>query len=336
MCDSELESMTWPRDGSKPALTNIIVSGTAITSLLFNGIFDKLESITCGGDRIESFAFIARDSSSLSSVTVTGSSSLKSFSITDNNYFVSVGSIDLSACDVLESVVINGCTSLTRLSLPTGTGIKTLDLTNCTSMDTLGTGNTSALESLGITNTAISTIDVSAFPVLKSLNASSTMDGMGLSGDIVISGHSALETIDLSGTQVNSLTISNVGTLTSLKISDSERINMVDISGCTNLANCELKNNTILNAVRLIGAHISDVNGMLEGTTSVNELNVSGNTAVVTIDFNTLPNVSVINVSGCTGLLGIEVNSAINLVELNMSGTNFTGINLVNNMGLQH
>lgn len=336
MSDSGLESMTWPRDGSKPALTNINVSGTAITSLLFNGIFDRLESITCGGDRIESFAFIARDSSSLSSVTVTGSSSLKNFSITDNNYFVSVGSIDLSACDALESVVINGCTSLTRLSLPIGTGIKTLDLTNCTSMDTLGTGNTSALESLGITNTAISTIDVSAFPVLKSLNASSTMDGMGLSGDIVISRHSALETIDLSGTQVNSLTISNVGTLTSLKISDSERINMVDISGCTNLANCELKNNTILNAVRLVGAPISDVNGMLEGTTSVNELNVSGNTAVVTIDFNTLPNVSVINVSGCTGLLGIEVNSAINLVELNMSGTNFTGINLVNNMGLQH
>lgn len=335
MSDSELKSMTWPRDGSKPALTNINVSGTAITSLLFNGIFDRLESITCGGDRIESFAFIARDSSSLSSVTVTGSSSLKSFSITDNNYFVSVGSIDLNACDALESVVINGCTSLTRLSLPTGTGIKTLDLTNCTSMDTLGTGNTSALESLGITNTAISTIDVSAFPVLKSLNASSTMDGMGLSGDIVISGHSALETIDLSGTQVNSLTISNVGTLTSLKISDSERINMVDISGCTNLANCELKNNTILNAVRLVGAPISDVNGMLEGTTSVNELNVSGNTAVVTIDFNTLPNVSVINVSGCTGLLGLDVDSAVNLEQLNISETNFEEINLSNNTGLQ-
>ncbi len=335
MADSKLEKIMWPTNGTKAALSRINISGTAMTSVLFNGIFDSLQSITCGGDRIESFTFISRDSSSLSSVTVTDSSSLTSFSITDSNYFVSVGSIDLSGCEALESVVINGCTSLTGLSLPTGTSLKTLDLTNCASMDTLGTGNTSALESLGITNTAISTVDINAFPVLKNLYASSTFEGTGLSGDIVISGHSALETIDLSGTQVDSITISNVGTLTSLKISDSEKINLVDVSGCTNLANCELKNNTMLNAVRLVGAPISDVNAMLEGTTTVDELNVSGNTAVVTIDFNNLPNVTVINVSGCTGLLGLEIDSAIILEQLNISETNFAGINLANNMGLQ-
>lgn len=368
MYNSELTTLTWPTNKTKVSTMNL--AGTKIQELSFNNIVPYLETLTIGSDYLESFEFIAGDSSSLGNITIMPNNGLKSFVIRDDNYFVSVSSIDLSGCDVLETVVINGCSSLMRLSLPTTTPIKSLDLTGCSSMDTVGTGATSAIESLTIGNTGITTIDLGEFPALKYLDASS--DFGGLSGDLVISGHSAIETIDLSGTEVNSVTINNTDTLLSLEASDCVNLNELNISGCVNitsldvssLPNLEILNingctgitsldlssannlirldigGTVIASIDLSGcgelldffASGSSLTGDLDYTylTNLSRIDLSNSIGVTSLDVSNISTLHYLILSGCSGVTTLNTTGCTGLMEVNINGTQISTISMTN------
>lgn len=368
MYNSELTTLTWPTNKTK--VTSMNLAGTKIQELSFNNIVPYLETLTIGSDYLESFEFIAGDSSSLGNITIMPSNGLKSFIIRDDNYFVSVSSIDLSGCDVLETVVINGCSSLMSLSLPTTTSVKSLDLTGCSSMDTVGTGVTSAIESLTIGNTGITTIDLGEFPALKYLDASSGFGG--LSGDLVISEHSAIETIDLSGTEVNSVTINNTDTLLSLEVSDCINLNELNISGCVNitsldvsgLPNLEILNingctgitsldlssannlirldigGTVITSIDLSGcgelldffASGSALNGDLDYTylTNLSRIDLSNSIGVTSLDVSNISTLRYLILSGCSGVTTLNTTGCTGLMEVVINGTQISTISMTN------
>lgn len=347
MYNSELTTLTWPTNKTKVSTMNL--AGTKIQELSFNNTVPYLETLTIGSDYLESFEFIAGDSSSLGNITIMPNNGLKSFIVKDDNYFISASSIDLSGCDELETVVINGCSSLMNLTLPGTTTVKSLDLTGCSSMNSVGSGDVSAIERLTIGNTDIKTIDLGEFPALKYLDASS--DFGGLSGELVISGHSAIETIDLSGTEVSKVTINNTDTFLRLEASDCTKLNELNISGCVNITSLDvssLPNLEILNingCTGITSLDLSSANNLIRldiggtGITSIDlsgcgellDFFASGSALTGDLDYTYLTNLSMIDLSNSTGVTSLDVSNISTLHYLILSGC--SGVTTLNTTG---
>ena len=312
---SPVDTITWPTGSAKPVIEMLDVSYTNITALSFNGVFDSLQTIVCGSDKLNSFEFVGGSSSALKSLTISGAFSMTSFTLTDSSYFVSIQNLDLSTCVSLENVVISGLTSMTSLSLPTSNTINTLEVTTCSSLSSIniralsllkqlnvsGSGltsldieNNTVLEALDISNTAIDSIDATDHLSLESINARNCTSLVTLDVNKEDNWRSPLNTIDITGCTA----------LETLDLSFCENLTSVDITTCTNLTWLSIKN------------------------TAMTSIDLSNSSNLETLFVYHLSGLTELDLSNCTSLADLGASNT-GLTRLDISGTSMLSIAIV-------
>ncbi len=115
----------------------------------------------------------------------------------------SITSLDLSGLAKLQTVNLSGSAGLTSLNLAGCTALTTLNVSNCASLGTLDVSSLAALTTLDVSSTQISALNLSANTALTTLNVDgtklATLDLSGVSGDVALTGQSAV-TITACGT----------------------------------------------------------------------------------------------------------------------------------------
>lgn len=248
--------------------------------------------------------------------------------------------IDLSACNNVTTVEVSG--NIYTINVNNATGLTALDVSGC-----------SMLSELQFQNTGITTMDLSSFGSLQTVNGSGSKVT-----EITISAAN-LQTVDFSDcTSLVSLsadanygdyftrlnvsgctaltTLDACGSFTTLDLSSCTNLTTLTLDSCSSLTALDLRSNTNLSELSLVGYYSQLTSLNVTGTklatldvstTGLTELNVSGLTTLTQLSPG--QTCSIINASNCTNLTEIQnLSNMYNVREMYLDNTQIAEISL--------
>ena len=263
--------------------------------------------------------------------------------------------------NALTSLNVSGCSSLNTLSCYNNS-LTSLNVASCSSLTTLNCDN-NQLTSLGTLPTSLQTLDchsnkfsgtfdLSNRSALKSLDISSNPNLTTLNcysnalTSLNVTNCSAMTTLDCRGNQLTSLDLSGCTALNNLYCY-SNKLSSLNISGCSALTvlSCQINQLTSLTNLPTSLQTIYCNDNKLSGT-----FDVSGRSALKTLDIKTNPNLSELKCNNCSltslsvvncsamttlqcynnQLTSLDVSNLSNLTELKCYNNKITSLNVSN------
>ncbi len=298
------------------ALEELNLSYSGVTTI--NGVTDTMSfSQNTNLERVylnDISSFTSVDISSntkLTEFSLTGNSNVTTLDFTDIETLTTLSLSDVSAlatlniadCTDLESVSllntgltslsVTGSNALTQFWVYNNASLASLSLTGATSLTSVklsaDTANT-ALTSLAITNcTTLTSLDVTYLTQLTVLDVSNCSALTSITGLDSLS--SKLQSLDLTGTGLTSITMSNYTALTTLYITECPNLTQLNLSYIENLTSVDLTDNPVLNEV---------VTYMVKPQNKT--LSFAGNTALTSLYVRAAGETTTVDVTGCTNL----------------------------------
>ena len=339
---------------SNKKLENFAAKGFAGSELTISGCTNLVSVDLDGAANISNLAitgcsaFTTHDFSaysSLKTLDISGSG-IDSVSMSNNT---SINALTAQNCMNLTSLTLDGCTSLSNLTLDGSTEITYLNVAGISESE-LDIRELEELEELFLNGSNITTLsgseeilNFSYNPKLITLglNRISSFSGIDLSEnaaletlysnvggftevsfpansslkDLRLVAASNLETLDVSGcgellnlqvsnsTKVTSINASGCAKLPSIVLTGSDAITSLNLSGCESITNIDLSAKTALQTLDISGSGIESID-------------VSNNTAIVTLTAQNCEGLTSLNVSSCSALSSLDVANSVNLNTL--------------------
>jgi hypothetical protein len=239
--------------------------------------FPNLQRFSLAGCPVTSLNFSSSSSlnnlylvnTQISSVNFTGLSDLTHLVLDDNNLLSSVNFAGLSDLthlwlynnNLLSSVNFAGLSGLTHLYFRGNTMINTVDftpLTNLTNLDIIGT--------------SAETLDLSVLTNLEFLlsNYHNELISMDISGllnlnEISIDSCNLLNSIDLSGSSVKWIAVTNCPLVSTINNENTPELNVINLNGLPSFNSIDLSDNTSITGISMQSVNIEtlDISGLI-------------------------------------------------------------------------
>ena len=243
------------------------------------------------------------DINTLSELTLSpGSGKLESLYLYNTNSLHALdasghtGLRELSLSGTFKSLNFNGCSALTELNLQGSVcdSLSALNISGCTSLRKFSLSGEAPLDSLDFTGCEfIDNIDIINNPTIASILIPDARDLSYLR----IDGFSSLTELSLAGSSIDYLNLYNCDAIENLDLSQID-ISRLDIGYCDVLTRINLASNPSLR-------YFSSRENNLLAT-----MDLSGTTALDSLDIYLCGTLSVLNLDGCTGLSYLNFESS--------------------------
>ena len=187
--------------------------------------------------------------------------------------------------------------------------------------------NAKKITSLSIpSSTALKTLVTGSNTYLRTFNVSSSKT---LEGNINLSNCENLQSVDISGTKLSSISLPEGGNvkqfiakncgLTSVLFKDLQFLETINIEGCNNIVSYELNGCPLINEVNTSG-YINLNKIILSKCDGLTSLNLS-NTNIAEMSITNCDNLNDINLSNCSGLVmnNLNLSTVYGLITLNIT-----------------
>ena len=267
-------------------LVNLNVSGTAITALeanqsLYMETIDVSDCMSLGG-----LVMDQTSNNNLISVDVSGCKSMMYLQISNSN---SLQELNLAGLNSLSAAYIDNCTAITSIDISNTrmSDIDSLNISSLTNFKTLKASDADLSDSelVGMLKDTLEVIDVS--------------------------GNNSVTTIDLSGfVNLKTLDVSNSG-LTKLEVSDCLNLETVNVSNCSQLDYFVMSTGSAVEYSNLSSVNISGCTSMtlfqLSDASNLETLELSGLSSLEDVYVQNCPKITSLDLSSATNILRINV-----------------------------
>ena len=302
-------------------------------------------------------------------------SSLETLTVSNSNLTI----LPTETMSALKTLNAENCTGLTSIDMITMPNIENLNISGCSNITTIDLTDCTALTDLDVSDTGITELDVSSCTSLVNLNASGTAitaleANYSLYMETVdVSNCTSLEGLAMDQESNNNLTSVNVSgcrNMINLQIANSNSLQELDLSGLSSLSAAYLTDCTAITSIDISNTQMSDISSLnisalsnfktLKASnadlsdseladmlkTSLEDIDVSDNSAVTSIDLTGFVNLKTLNVSNtgiielitteCTSLEMLDASECTALDRFSMSTNNsmqYTALQSVNVSG---
>ena len=285
-------------------VTEISTQGYNITNLKGIEIFTNLKELNCFEANLTAPLDLSKNvnletldcsDSGIKEINLENNVNLNYLNCSNNDIL----SLDVSKNDKLETLNCSG-TKISNLDVTSSKSLKVLDcyemnvdnltiktnaaLTRLLCMGSenkkvninLDISNSNILEELNCSNTNITELNLVNNPKLRELNCSNTNIT-----ELNLSNNKELSRLICANTNITDLNVSNMEKLNELDCRDSIKLNNINLSGTTNLANLTLSDTAISS---LDVSHITNLASLYLNNTPIKELDLTKNSMLGTLD----------------------------------------------------
>lgn len=245
------------------SLETLIVSGSNLTTLPTETMsaLKNFKAESCTGIYGVDFAVIPNietfDISGCSNIVTLNFSNCTTLKTVDVSN-TGVTSLDFSSNLSLISLDASGCTGLTTLELGNNAVITDLYLSDCTNLD-FDFGAYSSLVNVNMSGTAVTVVDASQCPYLKTIDFSNctSFEAFAMSSGDGSIRYDQLETAIFAGcTKLEMLQIDDSATLSIVDLTGAEEMNELWLRNCTNITSLDLSDCINITQINVTGSSL--------------------------------------------------------------------------------
>ena len=347
-------STTYDVDGNNALIGNeatgvvtINISGNSTTDGGYTDLtgiknFVNLTSVNCSYNaNIETL-----DLSGLTELTnldITGLTGLKTLNISGCTNLTEDRITGFDTCTSLTELNVSGCTNITALNLNNYTGLETVNVSGCTALTSFvidDNSTTYALQSLDLTGcSSLETLTVNNALSLTTVdftgvNAIETIDLGGcqyLAGSLDLSNKTALTTISMGSTKIESLNITGCTALVDVNMAATSTLSTIQgISSCTELETLNMVNTIVQSLDLSYNQKLRQVNVLNCKKLVYLDLTRSEESdALTSLTLTNCTALKTLNLYNCKGITTLATSSLTSLEELNLIYSGVTKFNAV-------
>ena len=311
---------------NNPALTNLDVSGcTKLTSLSVYGN-ESLAAIDVTS--LTALTDLSAYRNNLSSIDVTGLTKLKSLYVYGNETLSEIKGLkdlaNLTSLDAyrtaLKSIDVSGLAKLESLSVYECENLEEINASGCTALTDVpnlySSSDFKALKILNLSGTGLTSLSISSFPELTTMDVS----GCTKLTSLYVYDNESLTAIDVTGCTA----------LTYLGVIENN-LASIDVTGLTKLERLDVYGNETLSEIKGL-KDLANLTSLDAYRTALKSIDVSGLAKLESLSVYECENLEEINASGCTALTDVpNLYSSSDfkaLKILNLSGTGLTSLSI--------
>ena len=279
----------------------------------------------------------------LTNLDITGLTGLKTLNISGCTNLTEDRITGFDTCTSLTELNVSGCTNITALNLNNYTGLETVNVSGCTALTSFvidDNSTTYALQSLDLTGcSSLETLTVNNALSLTTVdftgvNAIETIDLGGcqyLAGSLDLSNKTALTTISMGSTKIESLNITGCTALVDVNMAATSTLSTIQgISSCTELETLNMVNTIVQSLDLSYNQKLRQVNVLNCKKLVYLDLTRSEESdALTSLTLTNCTALKTLNLYNCKGITTLATSSLTSLEELNLIYSGVTKFNAV-------